>query len=79
MSRLILLFLACSLAGCASNTYTIQAASLADANSRAQRYCYLQDSTAQLTGVEQRGGKSVEVYRCVPGAQRPAQSLGASL
>lgn len=79
MHRLLLLLLACCLAGCAAKTYTIEAASLADANSRAQRYCYLQQSTAQLTGVEQRGDKSVEVYRCVPGTEQPAMPLGATL
>lgn len=77
MSRLLLLVFVSILAGCASSTYTIEATSLADANSRAQRYCYLQQSTAQFTGVEQHDGRSVEVYRCVPGTQQPTLALGA--
>jgi hypothetical protein len=77
MSRLLLLILFSALAGCASRTYTIEATSLADANSRAQRYCYLQQSTAQFTGVEQHDGKSVEVYRCLPGTEQPTISLGS--
>ena len=74
--RLFVLILGCSLAGCASKTYTIEAAT--DANSRAQRYCYLQSSTAELAEVERQNGKSVEVYRCVPATELPAQPLGAT-
>ncbi len=78
MRRLFVLILGFSLAGCASKTYTREAANLADANSRAQRYCYFQSSTAELAGVDWQNGKSVEVYRCVPSTELPAQPLGAT-
>ncbi len=76
MSRLpLLLALAGALAACASPTYTIQAASIADANERAQRYCGLQDRTAELRGVEKQGSADVQVYRCVPGTPTPPNAL----
>ena len=75
---LLLLCLLGGIADCAgpSPTYTIEAATVADANERAQRYCYLQDAEARLERTEQRGGKSISVYRCVPGSPRavPLQS-----
>lgn len=80
MPRLILLLLvAVSIAGCTGQTYTIEAASAADAGARAQRYCRLQSATAELTGVQQQGGKSIEVYHCVPGAGEPATALDATM
>jgi hypothetical protein len=75
MPRLPLLLVAACLAGCAAQTYTIEAASVTDANARAQRYCRLQDATAEFTGVEQQGSTPVEVYRCVPGSNLPLQPL----
>jgi uncharacterized lipoprotein YajG len=74
MRNLFLLAGMLALAGCTSRTYTIEAATPNEGNERAARYCYLQDATARLEGIERRNGKSVEVYRCVPGAA-PAQVL----
>jgi hypothetical protein len=79
MSRLPLLVLAACLAGCASQTYTIEAASVTDANARAQRYCRLQDATAEFTGVKQQGSTPVDVYRCVPGSELPLQPLANTM
>ncbi|HWI25896.1 MAG TPA: hypothetical protein VN668_02935 [Stellaceae bacterium] len=80
MPRLIvLLLITVGMAGCAGRTYTIEAASAADAGARAQRYCRLQSATAELTGVQQQGGKSIEVYQCVPGAAEPATPLDATM
>jgi hypothetical protein len=80
MPRLILLLLVvASIGGCATRTYTIEAASAADAGARAQRYCRLQSATAELAGVQQQDGKSIEVYHCVPGAAGPATPLDATL
>jgi hypothetical protein len=78
MTRLFVLVLGCSLVGCASKTYTIEAANLADADSRALRYCYLQSSKAELAGVERRNGRTVELYRCVPGTELPARPLNTT-
>jgi hypothetical protein len=79
MTRLPLLVMAACLAGCAAHTYTIEAASVTDANARAQRYCRLQNATAQFTGVQQQGSTPVEVYRCVPGSNLPLQPLTDTL
>jgi hypothetical protein len=75
MPRLTLLLVAACLAGCAAQTYTIEAASVTDANARAQRYCRLQNATAEFTGVQQQGSTPVETYRCVPGSDLPMQPL----
>ena len=79
MPRLPLLLVAACLAGCAAQTYTIEAASVTDANARAQRYCRLQDATAEFTGVQQQGSTPVEVYRCVPGSNLPLQPLASTM
>jgi hypothetical protein len=71
---MLLLAATFALAACTSRTYTIEAATPSEGSERAARYCYLQDATARLEGIERRDGKAVEVYRCVPGAA-PAQVL----
>jgi hypothetical protein len=81
MHRVLFLLAAVGgITGCASAdaTYTIAAATAEDANARAARYCSLRNATARLEGVEQRGGKAVDVYRCVPG-QAPARQLEETL
>jgi hypothetical protein len=79
MPRLPLLLIVACLAGCAAQTYTIQAASVTDANARAQRYCRLQNATAEFKGIQQQGSTPVEVYRCVPGSELPLQPLASTM
>ena len=67
MSRAFLLLLL--LGACAAPTYTIDGTAIADAQSRAERYCRSQDATAQFTGTEQQDGTAISVYRCVPATQ----------
>lgn len=63
------LLLAAALGGCAGSTYTIDGASIADAQGRAERYCHQQDAMAELTGTRQQDGAAISVYRCVPAAE----------
>ena len=61
-----LLRAALALAGCAGPTYTIEGATMATANGRAERYCAEREAKARLEGFEQDGSARVEIYRCVP-------------
>ena len=66
-----------SLGACSSPVYTIQAATPIEGSERAARYCYLRDATARLEGTVKRDGKSIEIYRCVPGAE-PAHVIAGT-
>ncbi|HKW53115.1 MAG TPA: hypothetical protein VJO12_05440 [Stellaceae bacterium] len=59
------LALAVAVTACTGSSYTVEGANIDSANERAARYCNNRAATAQLEQVHQKGGSSVETYRCV--------------
>jgi len=66
MSRLPFLLVLAAVSACATgSTYTIETADLRNANERAARFCQQQDATARLEGVQQKGDRAIQTYRCI--------------
>jgi hypothetical protein len=63
--RWLVLALVASVAACTGASYTIEGASIDNANERAARYCSNRAETAQLEHIRKSGDSSIETYRCI--------------